>query len=162
MMTEKAKHAGGRPSKFTPELADKICRLVATTPVGLHKICAFNSDLPTPETIRVWRWEKVEFSANYAKAKQFQAEIMAESIEDITDDLKSAIVDELGFKRIDSGIVSLARLTSDNRKWTAGKLAPKIYGDHKQLEELKYENDRVKEELAALKSRLDKENIKEY
>jgi hypothetical protein len=135
-MEKKAKPLLGRPSLYTEELADRICEIVATNPQGLPTLCKKFEGLPTAETIRVWRWEKPLFSAKYAEAKRFQAEILAESIEDITDDLSTnSYQDENGITRIDSGIVAVARLIVDSRKWTASKLAPKIYGDKRQPEE---------------------------
>ena len=124
----------GRPTKYTLELAEKICNIVATNPVGLPTICKMFPELPTAETIRVWRWEKSDFSAKYAEAKRFQAEIMAESIEDIIEETKLHMhANDEGNLTLDSGILGLARLTVDSRKWTASKLAPKIYGEKQQV-----------------------------
>ncbi len=131
----KPKHAGGRPSIYTPELANLICKRVATHPQGLPILCRQYDDLPTAETIRVWRWEKSEFSAKYNEAKRFQAELMAESIEDIHEELlMDSYHDDNDVRRIDSGLVAAARLAVDSRKWMASKLAPKIYGDKQQNE----------------------------
>lgn len=156
-------HPGGRPTKYTPELVDRICQIVATHPVGLPKICKMFPDLPHPDTIRCWRWEKTEFSARYAEAKRFQAEIMAESLEDITDDLLDfSYEDEDGVRRIDSGMVARARIIADSRKWTASKLAPKIYGDKQQVEQVTSENDQLKAELAELRAKLADKSKAEY
>ena len=127
-------HPGGRPSIYTPELAELICQRVATNPIGLPTLCKKFEDLPHPDTIRVWRWEKPEFSAKYAEAKRFQAEIMAESIEEVIDETMHSVYYEDGVARIDSGIIAQARLRVDSRKWTASKLAPKIYGDRSSVE----------------------------
>ena len=125
-----------RPTLYTPELADIICKAVATHPFGLPTICKIIEGLPEPETIRVWRWEKPEFSLKYAEAKRFQAELMAESIEDVAEELlKCAYTDEAtGASKLDAGMVGYARLVIDSRKWQASKLAPKIYGDKQQTE----------------------------
>lgn len=128
-------HPGGRPTLYSEELADRICEIVATHPEGLPTLCKRFDELPTSETIRVWRWSKPEFSAKYAEAKRFQAEIMAESIEDIIDETAEFIYfDENGIRRLDTGILGHARLRVDSRKWHASKLAPKIYGDKQQTE----------------------------
>ena len=129
-----AKKKVGRPTIFTQELTDKICKIVATNPYGLPKLCAMFPELPSYETIRVWRWENKEFSAKYAEAKRFQAEIMAESIEDIIDETMIYLYEDEGVTKIDSGIIAQARLRVDSRKWTASKLAPKIYGDNSRIE----------------------------
>lgn len=130
-----AEFTGGRHSIYTDELADRICEIVATNPEGLPVLCKKFPDLPTPDTIRRWRWDRPIFSAKYAEAKRFQAEIMAESIEDIIDETAEFIFfDEHGNRRLDTGILGHARLRVDSRKWHASKLAPKIYGDKQQTE----------------------------
>lgn len=136
----------GRPTKYTPELADRICEIVATNPQGLPTICRNFPELPTAETIRVWRWEKTDFSVKYTEAKRFQAELMAESIEEVTEELlKCAYTDDAtGASKLDSGMVGYARLVIDSRKWQASKLAPKIYGDKLQTDTnvtVKHESD---------------------
>lgn len=153
----------GRPTIYTEELAAKICELVATNPIGLPKLCKIYNELPTAETIRVWRWEKTIFSANYAEAKRFQAELMAESLEDVIDETSEYVYeDENGVTRVDGGMVAKARLVIDTRKWTASKLAPKIYGDQKQVEELQSQNQSIKRELDDLRIKLAKQNEREY
>lgn len=153
----------GRPSKYTEELADRICEIVATNPCGLPTLCKQFAELPTAETIRVWRWEKPLFSAKYAEAKRFQAEIMAEGCEDVTNNLlEYSYEDECGVKRVDSGMVAHARLVIDTRKWTASKLAPKIYGDKQIIEQTTSENESLKAELSALRAQLDEKNKSSY
>ena len=70
--------------------------------------------------------------------------------------------DDKGQERIDPPSASLLIAKINNRKWTAARLAPKIYGDQKRVEELEGENERVKAELRALRDKLDKANIAEY
>ena len=120
----------GRPSIYSEELANRICEVVATNPNGLPTLCKKFDFMPDPDTIRVWRWTKPLFSAKYTLAKQHQAELMAESSEDVIEELASyEFVDKEGATRLDSGMVAKARLLIDTRKWHASKLAPKIYGD---------------------------------
>lgn len=128
--------AAGRPTDYNPEMAKRICDLVATHDIGLPRLCDMFSDLPRPQTINAWRREKLEFSSKYAQAKMEQAELMAESIDDIAINLgQHAYIDpSTGVAKIDSGMVAHARLMIDTRKWLASKLAPKIYGDKLQTE----------------------------
>lgn len=153
----------GRPSTYTPEIAEHICKIVAVNPVGLPKLCKMHPEFPSYETINVWRWEKPDFADKYALAKVFQAEMMAESIEDVCDELASkAYPDENGNYHLDSGLVAHARLVIDSRKWTASKLAPKIYGDKREIEQIQSENEGIKAELQALRSQLAEKNKREY
>ena len=123
---------GGRPTLYSEELIERICFLTATHPVGLKKLCAMYDDIPEHTTIKRWRWENEQFNSRYAKAKMFQAEMMVEELEDLADEV-ATYYDEKGNVRIDSGSVAQQRLRCDNRKWTAAKLAPKIYGDRQQI-----------------------------
>jgi hypothetical protein len=120
----------GRPTIYSEELANRICQIVATNVEGLPTLCNKFDEMPHEDTIKQWRWEKPLFSAKYAEAKRFQAELMAESLEELMRDAeKDAFHDEHGNRRLDSGLLGLARLRVDTRKWQASKLAPKIYGD---------------------------------
>jgi hypothetical protein len=163
-MAKKRKEPFGRPTIYTPELANRICELTAINTCGLSKLCEQYPELPCKETINVWRWHKNDFSDQYAKAKMRQAEIMAESFEDVNDELVNFQYNdrESGATKIDGGIVAQARLLIDTRKWTASKLAPKIYGDKKEIEQLTADNERVKAELAELRAKLDEKNRSEY
>lgn len=108
----------GRPSKYSQELVNEICRRIAEGE-SLRQICRDN-DMPSAETVRVWLLEKEEFSAQYARAREAQADLLAEQTVEIADDPKSGV---------DAVSVAHARLRIDARKWYAGKVAPKKYGD---------------------------------
>lgn len=153
----------GRPTIYSEELADRICALVATNPVGLPKLCKMFPELPNVDTIKDWRWKKPEFSAKYTEAKRFQAEVMAESTEDVIDDLEQFVFsDKEGATRLDSGLVGKARLLCDTRRWHASKLAPKLYGDQKQIEQLQDNNIRLQQELNELRNQLAEKHKKDY
>jgi hypothetical protein len=150
----------GRPTIYTDELADKICGVVATNPLGLPRLCKMFDFMPDPDTIRVWRWEKPIFSAKYTQAKQFQAELMAESSEDVIEELTQyEFNDKDGATRIDAGIIARARLLIDTRKWHASKLAPKIYGDKIQTETINESNNI---DVAEKVAKIIKESEKDY
>lgn len=135
--------AGGRPSIYTDELADLICSRVATHPIGLPKLCAMFDDMPSHETINVWRYERKQFSDKYAQAKVFQAELMAEELIELASS-KAYYHDAQGNERVDAGHVASQALLVNTIKWHASKLAPKIYGDKQQTEStvtVKHEDD---------------------
>ncbi len=139
----------GRPCKYTPELGDFICNIIATTSMGLPNICESYDFLPWPSTVRKWRLEYADFSAKYARAKLAQADILAEECLEIAD---SSTAENY----------NADRLRIDTRKWLASKLLPKQYGDKLLLEEKTEENVRLKEELLKLRADLDERNKKEY
>jgi hypothetical protein len=115
-----------RPSIYDDELADLICERVATNSIGLAKLCAKYDDMPSEVTIYQWRYKYPEFAEKFRQAKMFQAEVLAESINELCD--IESYMDEYGVERVDSGIVARQRLKIDSIKWQASKLAPKLYG----------------------------------
>lgn len=121
-----AKHPGGRPSIYTQELADEICRLLSSG-LSLRKISLIEG-MPEPMTVRRWTRENEEFCAQYAHAREEQAEAYAEMLLDEAYNAQDA---------------QLGRLRVDALKWTASKLLPKKFGDRiehdiKQRTEVSY------------------------
>jgi terminase small subunit-like protein len=127
-----------RPTKYNKDVTDKICFLIASTSKGLSKICEENGDLPTFKTVFNWLndKDKVEFLQLYARAREAQADILADEIIEIADtELSTTARTEC--LNADGSFTSAT--TSDNhnrtrqmidaRKWKASKLAPKKYGD---------------------------------
>jgi hypothetical protein len=91
---------------------ERVCKEIAEG-MSLRSICAAE-DMPSVETVRVWLIDDGEFSVQYARAREEQADYYADEIIDIADAAKDA---------------NLARLQIDARKWKASKLQPKKYGD---------------------------------
>ena len=120
-MSEKQKRPIGRPSKFSQDLAEKICEQIAHGK-SLRAICA-KDDMPSTSTVCKWLNESQEFSEQYARARDRQADHYFEEIIEIADTVES-----------DSAAVAKARLQVDARKWTLSKLAPKKYGDKSELD----------------------------
>lgn len=119
---------GGRPSSYNGDTAALICARLAEGE-SLRKIC---QDEGTPDISTVFRWlaSHAEFREQYARAREAQADRMAEEILSIADDgLNDTYVDEEGNKRTDHDVVARSRLRVDARKWLASKMAPKKYGD---------------------------------
>lgn len=93
-----------------------ICERIATGK-SLKDICA-EEGMPTRETIYAWLREDSAFSDMYARAREDQADYLADEIVDIAD------------TETDS---AKARNRIDARKWKAAKLQPKRYGDKLDL-----------------------------
>lgn len=161
--TQKPKHPGGRPSIYTPELAARICKLVATHPYGLRKLCKMHDWLPNQDTINEWRFDYPEFSGQYTQAKIQQAELLAEDCTDIADnDEHDTMLNKDGYETFNSEYVARSRLRIDTRKWLASKLVPRIYGDKKELEEEKEKNEELRQQVAELRAKLDAQNARDY
>lgn len=121
----------GRPTVYSPELAELICKRIATSRHGLRAICQAD-DIPSLTTIMRWLSEedKAEFREQYARAREAQADLLAEEILQIADDGQNdSYIDDEGKVRIDHDHIARSRLRVDARKWLASKLAPKKYGD---------------------------------
>lgn len=127
----------GRPSSFTQDKADYICQELAEGR-SLRKICE-EDGMPSAGTVCRWLAENEQFQKQYARAREAQADVLFEEILDISDeshtttkvvghgeDAEEVIV-------YDSVAVQRNRLRVDARKWMAGKLRPKKYGEKLEL-----------------------------
>lgn len=124
----------GRPSEFTQETADIICERIADGE-SLRSICA-DEDLPNKATVFRWLNAYKEFSDQYARAREEQAETLADEIVGIADEectfIKGGKGQDDGEEvevAFDATAVARNRLRIDARKWVAAKLKPKKYGD---------------------------------
>lgn len=116
-------------------LAQEICDAVATSTYGLKRILAENPHFPSQDTIRRWRLKIPAFGIMYADAKRIQAELLAEELIDIADDgSNDYYVDGKGNEQVDFENIQRSRLRVDTRKWLAGKLASKLYGEKQVIE----------------------------
>lgn len=119
-MSEK-KRPIGRPSVFSQELVDKICELIANG-MSLRAVCS-QEGMPSAFTVCKWLSENEEFSKQYARAREEQADSFADEIIDIADSVAP-----------EAGEVAKAKLQIDARKWKASKMAPKKYGDKQEID----------------------------
>lgn len=122
----------GRPSDFTQEKADQICAYIAEGK-SMRTIASFDG---MPDLTTFYRWMRTheEFRQQYARAKQDQADALAEDILDISDDGTNDWMEVRNKKGeieivLDKEHVMRSRLRVDARKWIAAKMKPKVYGD---------------------------------
>ena len=129
-----AKPAGRPVRKDKPFYQELMLAAISSTEKGLKKLCEeFRKEDPKfPSHMSFIRWtvEDEGFRALYTRAKEEQAEILAEQIIDISDDDSL----DIGFKEdgtpfIKGDNIQRARLRVESRKWIASKLKPKKYGD---------------------------------
>ena len=133
-----------RPTIFSQEIVDQICeRLVEGE--SLRKICK-RADMPGISTVIRWLADDAHtaFRAQYTRAREAQADTLADEILAIADTPKLGTVTmtkavtvagvtgvETKTKRGD--MLGHRRLMVDSRKWLASKLYPKKYGDRLEL-----------------------------
>lgn len=131
------KRPRGRPSKFSQELADEICLIVSTSSIGIRRLCAQHPEFPDPVTIYRWMLKNEEFRKQYARAKEFQCQLLFDEIVEIADTAKPGVVvktDAVGKKEtIYRDMTDHRRLQIDARKWSLSKLLPKKYGDRLEV-----------------------------
>lgn len=133
--TKRAPRKGeGRPSIFTKELSDLICKRIAQGE-SVRSICK-EEKMPNADTIYAWLLEddKKEFSDKYARARNIQAELMFEELLEIADDgtndwmtLTRRDGSEISVE--DREVVNRSKLRVDTRKWYLSKVLPKKYGE---------------------------------
>lgn len=114
---------------FTQELFDRICERIADGE-SLRAICA-DEDMPDKSSVMRWLNEREELQDQYARAREIQADALFDDILDIADngvnDWIEANADEP--EKYNGDNVQRSRLRIDARKWMAGKLRPKKYGE---------------------------------
>jgi hypothetical protein len=117
----------GRPSSFTQEIADEICERLAEGE-SLRSVCR-SDGMPVQAT--VFRWLSIDeaFLKQYARAREAQADRLADEILDIADDSSRDTESTENGDRPNSEWIARSRLRVDARKWLASKMAPKKYGD---------------------------------
>lgn len=110
---------------------DEICARLASSEKGLNSICKEIGIAPS--TVYKWLALNKSFAEQYARAREIQADYMAESILDIADDSSNdTIITEDG-EMPNKEWMNRSRLRVDTRKWLMSKLHAKKYGDKLDL-----------------------------
>lgn len=113
--------AGGRPSKYTPEIAEAFCKRMGEGELAID-ICA-EDGMPSLGTLFVWREKYPEFLELYARARVSQGHAAAERA------VRSG-------RRATSENAQAARVQFDADRWLASKLLANVYGDRLATQQL--------------------------
>jgi hypothetical protein len=138
----------GRPSDYSQATADYICACISNgmsirqiiqyskTPEGIKELKELGiSHIPAQGTIYVWLFRFPAFQEQYARAREEQADTLADEILAIADETPemNPIIDkrtgELIEMQMHSAYIQWQKNRIDARKWTAMKLRPKKYGE---------------------------------
>lgn len=103
--------------KQTPELEQSICNAIAK---GKSLVSWCKEHKIDYSIISDWLRKSPDFASTYAQARLSQVDFLAEEIIDISDDPEI--------------LPEHKRVMVDSRKWYAGKLNQKKYGDKQQVE----------------------------
>lgn len=121
----------GRPTDYTEEIADKIVLEFSTTNKSIRTVCKEIGI--SPVTLYNWMDDNEEFMKRYVRAREAQADLLAEEILEIADasNNDTMTVNKNG-KEVEvenTEWVNRSKLKIDARKWIASKLKPKTYGE---------------------------------
>ena len=127
----------GRPSLYTPELADEICRRLSEGET-LRAICA-EEGKPHATTVLEWvREDRDGISNRYARARELGFAAIGEEMMRIADEPvqaeKVTVKADGTTETVTMDAVERSRLRVDTRKWLLTKWAPKLFGDRSALE----------------------------
>jgi hypothetical protein len=132
----KAKRPAHRPSEYDTK-APALLEAIATTAKGMHRLHREDpAKYPHPRTVLRWLNEREDFRAQYACAKDAQAELIGMDCIAIADDSSRdfAIDPKTGAAVFDHENATRSKLRVDARKWVAARLAPRKWGDKTQHE----------------------------
>jgi hypothetical protein len=123
--------------QFSPELFDTICEDIAGGQ-SLVAICK-SADMPSYTSVMNWLGNATldaehKLVEKYARAREAQADYLAYESLDIADDASNDWMERNGKNDAPGWVlngehVQRSKLRVDQRRWMAGKLAPKKYGD---------------------------------
>ena len=121
----------GRNTSFTQDMADKICERLADGE-SMRSICR-DENMPDTKTVLRWLSQNENFRTQYAHARELQADALADQILDISNTPVMGEIEttkEWGTEIKRADMIEHRRLQIDARKWYAGKLRPKVYGNN--------------------------------
>jgi hypothetical protein len=143
---DETKKPHGRPTLYTPELADEICeRLSKGEPLAV--ICR-DDHMPAVRTVSDWKEKHEGFSADFARARNEGYDFLASQCMEIADD------ERFDWKLTQKGLITnetvigRARLQVETRLKLLAKWDPKRYGDKQEV------THAVTEETAAILQRI--------
>jgi len=125
----------GRPPGYSPEIADKICALLASGNIGLEKLCQDPAnELPPPSTVWSWLNKYPDFLEKYVRARERQTELEYDSMKEVA---SAPLVDDNGYPlnpQAAMAEVQRRKLEVDVMKFRLVKLQPKRFGERKDVD----------------------------
>lgn len=130
-------HAGGRPTDYTPEKADYICEVIASSAKAITELCEIDDAFPHESNFYKWLLKYPEFREKYLEAKEIQGIAYSERV--MRDAYTCPPISEE---------IQLATHQFRVTQWHVSKLAPKQFGEKKEIKNettLIVHEDRLKE-----------------
>ena len=89
--------------------------------------------MPSKTTVFRWLSAFPDFRDQYARAREIQADTLFDDILDIADDARNDWMERRGEDdagwQVNGENIRRSQVRIEARKWMAGKLRPKVYGD---------------------------------
>ena len=132
------KNPVGAPTTYNTHIANVICMRIAEGE-SLREIVRTDG-MPDRTVVYDWLLRHPEFANQYTRAREEQADTLADEIIAIADEQPEviAVVDKktgaLIEHKLDGAFLQWQKNRIEARKWTAMKLKPKKYGDRVALE----------------------------
>ncbi len=112
-------HPGGRPSMpYDTEVGKYICEIITSSTRTIKKICMADKNLPDCSTIYKWLANSEEFTEMYLAAKRKQVHLYMEDSFDMAEECEPT-----------SEHIAYTNMNVNLRKWYAGRLVPRLYGE---------------------------------
>lgn len=125
----------GRPSLFTAEIAETICRRLGEGET-LKGICR-DPEMPALATVHGWLVRHKDFSDKYLTARKVQTHTLIDETVEIANTPMMGTVTTVGPKGTETrtaDMIEHRRLQVHARQWFAARVNPKDYGDKVQTE----------------------------
>lgn len=124
-------------TEFSQEVFDTICERLADGE-SLRTICG-DADMPSKTSVFRWLAADKALSDQYARAREAQADAIFDEILDIADDARNDWMardgeDDRGGYALNGEHIQRSKVRIDARKWMAGKLRPKVYGEKQEID----------------------------
>lgn len=120
---------------YDQSVRDKICELIADGK-SVREICRMEG-MPAMSAVFRWLSEDKAFQEQYTRAREVQADTLFEEMLEIADDARNDWMERNGEEnsgwQFNGEHVQRSKLRLEARKWMAGKLRPKVYGEKSEL-----------------------------
>lgn len=129
------KKTGAPAYEWTADIEEELFRRIGEG--GAVRTICKDKHMPSWDTVRKRLIADEGFAAQYARAREVQADTIFDEILEIADTPlvgKKTKTTANGVEVQEGDMIEHRRLQVDARKWMAGKLRPKVYGDKLDIE----------------------------
>ena len=120
--------------EYSEAVAQIICDRIASG----ESVRSISRSSGMPHEVTIYRWvadDREGFRARYTRAREAQAERMADEILEIADDGSNDWMEFEGKTLVNHEYINRSRLRVDSRKWLMARLAPKKWGEKLDVEQ---------------------------